>query len=125
MSDEQERCPKCGALPVEPGAYTYDWACKSSKRISGYVEESTLCLRRQLAQAHQDRDTALVREAWLRRVLERVEWRGYDPNENGDVCPWCGWEKRDGHAPDCELAAALSSAPANPYAAVDREEGRE
>lgn len=49
----------------------------------------------------------------LRRVLEQVEWEQSPAN-----CPICDGYKSHGHAPDCELAAALSSAQANPYAAV-------
>src|SRR5690606_12936570 len=62
----------------------------------------------------------------LRRVLEQVEWEQSPAN-----CPICDGYKSHGHAPDCELAAALASAPAAPPAAQERperafgEEGRE
>src|SRR5690606_33591669 len=62
----------------------------------------------------------------LRRVLEQVEWEQSPAN-----CPICDGYKSHGHAPDCELAAALGSAPAGPPAAQERperavgEEGRE
>lgn len=101
-----ERCPKCGALPVEPGAYTYDWACKSSKRISGYVEESTLCLHRQLAQAQDQLQLVLT---LLAKLLRGLEWSGWDERFRAHICPVCGgYRSKKKHFPDCDLNKALS-----------------
>lgn len=40
-------------------------------------------------------------------VLRKVEWHAAPPRFEAGCCPCCGREKSDGHAPDCELAAAL------------------
>lgn len=41
----------------------------------------------------------------LRALIERLEWcRGYDRYAN---CPVCGWTRDRGHAPGCEMEAAL------------------
>lgn len=50
--------------------------------------------------------------AQAREVLSRLEWDswGYDPYAEGrSHCPCCGWTKDEGHAPDCELYAALAA----------------
>ena len=41
-------------------------------------------------------------------TLRKVEWT-YDAH-GIDFCPWCGGEKRHGHAAGCQLAAVLAKA---------------
>jgi hypothetical protein len=72
--------------------------------------------RRRLDDAAQTYAAECVAEARepLVAALEAVEWGGtwidcHDPNEyREDVCPSCGGWKEKGHAPDCQLAAALA-----------------
>jgi rubrerythrin len=51
--------------------------------------------------------------AKLLAALRAVEWGRTSAEwdrEHGDVCPSCGGRKEKGHAPNCQLAAALALA---------------
>jgi len=54
------------------------------------------------SEGHASRDAEVEK---LRAVLRKVEWMG--AYEHAAMCPECDGRERDGHAPDCELAAAL------------------
>ena len=43
----------------------------------------------------------------LRALLGHLEWEGTDYESGAMACPACAWHKKDGHAPDCWLAAEL------------------
>jgi hypothetical protein len=61
-----------------------------------------------IKQERTERDAAREKNANLIDLLRKVEWAAYSPDHPWDqCCPVCGRLKRDGHAPDCELAAAL------------------
>ena len=51
---------------------------------------------------HRTAQTALV----YRTMLERLEYVS-DVSEYYSTCPICGESERNGHKPDCELAALL------------------
>ena len=54
---------------------------------------------------------AVNAHAALLSALEAVEWLNLDPNgEAMFQCPLCLHFRREGHAPDCQLAAALRAA---------------
>jgi len=108
----EKQCPFCGA-PFRRRMRGLDYyTCGTARNVSG-ASPSKRCLRASYAQARERLRAALAREARFRRVLEQVEWEQSPAN-----CPICDGYKSHGHTPDCELAAALSSAQANPYAAV-------
>lgn len=58
--------------------------------------------------AHQ---VAEARITELEGLLREVEWLNRDNGWIG-MCPFCKFEKEDGHAKDCRLAAALPTTPA-------------
>lgn len=44
------------------------------------------------------------------KILIVNQWKGFDPNENGDVCPSCHRDKKPlGHLENCEYAAAIKA----------------
>jgi hypothetical protein len=52
-----------------------------------------------------------VENRHLAALLRQVEWSGTYLSP-GDCCLFCHQYDRDGHAPDCSLAAALARVPA-------------
>ena len=59
----------------------------------------------------RERDALRTELAEARAVLTHLEWQ-YD--DRGDVCLSCHNLRREGHAPDCALAAALGKEPPMP-----------
>lgn len=49
------------------------------------------------------------REKRLREMLKRVQFDDFDPDEGDYYCSVCGRHDGAGHAPDCELAALLTT----------------
>ena len=108
--DELKPCPFCGQYPdVLTGSsivavvcprcgYEFDWPLSSDWR----AEWNT----RPIEDALQARITEL--EAALRKVAVAAEWAA-TLGGGFSYCPVCGNEKRDGHAPDCEISKALEA----------------
>jgi hypothetical protein len=52
-----------------------------------------------------------VRNAELRRLLEKHQWSGLTPSKSYGACPECGGSEApfaDGHRAGCAIAAALA-----------------
>jgi hypothetical protein len=97
-----------GAKRGEMSGYRITMDCDHPGH-AGHLRDST---GKALADIHpfgMDGMKALLAERDnLLDLLRRVEWAAYNPDHPWDqCCPVCGRLKRDGHAPDCELAAAL------------------
>lgn len=46
----------------------------------------------------------------LLAACKEFQWAEFDEFENDYVCPCCDGLKREGHKPDCHLAAAIAAA---------------
>jgi DNA repair exonuclease SbcCD ATPase subunit len=91
-----------------------DAALTAARERIAEVEADRDSEQRWAAQYHREADAARAENARLREVLREVEWMGTEYMTDGevrewDICPLCRCEAPS-HAPDCRLAAALSSA---------------
>lgn len=67
-----------------------------------YMSQITLCFY------HDEREARLAAQApAMARLLLDGEWIC---EERGDMCRHCGNLRREGHAPDCEIATVLRAA---------------
>ena len=93
-----EKCPKCGKnsiAPVVDGMCIFCWRDKWSDALDD--------LRRQLAAANERNKTLLG-------LLRECEWAAEEvtgDSQSESMCPMCQAWRRDGHAPNCRLVAAL------------------
>lgn len=100
MSDEQERCPKCGA-PETKRELRFQCGYNAELNV-----DSIGCLRRQLSQTQDQLQLALT---LLAKLLRGLEWSGWDELLRVHICPVCGgYRSKKKHFPDCDLNKALS-----------------
>jgi len=88
------------------------WACPLTIKsvVQWESEQVQLCGWLSPAEAEglrQELATLLAERDALRAAVEAVEYVPIATRVGIDLCPWCGWNRDYGHAPDCQRQAAL------------------